>query len=267
MIREPVVAGQFYPSSAQGLIAEIEQMVEKDAQAQKVIGVVSPHAGYIYSGPVAASLFSRVEITDTVIVLGPNHTGFGAKFSLYSKGKWHTPLGDLEIDEDLAADLLNSTNLISDDTKAHAHEHSLEVQLPIMQYFRRDFKIVPMVLSYSTFESYREVGEATANSIKNHKRPVLIVASSDMTHYEPHSTAKNKDKVAIDAILELDEGSLLEKVEKHNITMCGSIPVAVMLIAAKALGAQTAQLVKYQTSGETSGDYSAVVGYAGVMVQ
>ncbi|NQT95080.1 MAG: AmmeMemoRadiSam system protein B [Candidatus Omnitrophica bacterium] len=267
MKREPAVCGQFYPATERLLREQIESMVDKDAVREKVLGVVSPHAGYIYSGPVAGSLFSHIEITDTVVILGPNHTGLGSTFSLYEKGSWTTPLGEVKIDEKLAADIKERCELIEGDEAAHSHEHSLEVQIPFMQYFKPDFKIVPIVVSNASHESYEMVGNAIAGAIKKSRRQVLIVASSDMTHYEPYELAKAKDKIAIDAILKLDEKQLLDNISKHDITMCGYIPTTIMLIASKALGAKSAKLIKYQTSGDISGDYSAVVGYAGVIVQ
>lgn len=267
MIREAVVAGQFYPGTAQGLSEQIESMVDKKARQEKAIGVVAPHAGYVYSGFVAGCVYSSINITDTVVILGPNHTGVGAGFSLFKKGKWRTPLGEVEIDTALAEEILESSKLVREDEAAHSDEHSLEVQLPFMQYFRKDFKIVPMVLSPAEVDQYEELAQAIVSAIKKSNRDVLIIASSDMTHYESHQSAKDKDSLAIDAILSLDEKELLKRVKEHNISMCGYVPVTVMLIAAKALGAKSARLLKYQTSGEASGDYNAVVGYAGVIVK
>jgi AmmeMemoRadiSam system protein B len=242
-------------------------MIDKNASKEKAFGIVSPHAGYIYSGPVAGALFSHTEITDTVVILGPNHTGIGHTFSLYKEGRWSTPFGMVDIDAGLSDDILKSSSLIKEDKTAHAYEHSLEVQIPFMQYFKKDFKIVPMVVSNASLDAYKKVAEAIAGSIKKTKSGILIVASSDMTHYESHESAKKKDKIAIDAILELDEKLLLEKVAEYDISMCGYIPTIIMLIAAKLLGAKKAKLIRYQTSGDVSGDYSAVVGYAGIMVQ
>lgn len=267
MIREAVVAGQFYPGTAQSLNRQIESMVDKKARKEKAIGVVAPHAGYIYSGFVAGCVYSSVDITDTVVILGPNHTGIGAAISLYKKGKWRTPLGEVEIDAELADEILESSKSAKEDESAHSYEHSLEVQLPFMQYFKKDLKIVPMVLSPAGLEAYEDLAQAIASAIKKRKKDILIVASSDMTHYEPHQAAKEKDKIAIEAILNLDAKQLLEKVHRYNISMCGSVPTAVMLMAAKALGAKSANLVKYQTSGDASGDYNAVVGYAGIIVK
>lgn len=266
MTRDPVVAGVFYPASSKALKAQIDSMVDKASPKEKAKAIVSPHAGYIYSGPVAGAVFSKVNITETVLILGPNHTGAGVRFSLYRQGTWRTPLGEVSIDTALADKIMKRSSFIKADAAAHAHEHSLEVQLPFMQYFKDTFKIVPIVVGQADLDTYKEIGEAIASAIKEEKRDILIVASSDMTHYEPHETARGKDKVAIDAILSLDEKLLLDEVSKHNISMCGVVPVAIMLIAAKSLGGKGARLIKYQTSGDTSGDYSAVVGYAGIVI-
>jgi len=267
MTREPVFAGQFYPSSPQALKDEIASMVDKQAEKEDAIGVFSPHAGYLYSGYVAGILFSNIKITDTVVILGPSHTGVGPVFSLYTKGSWRTPFGEVGIDEELCCRIEAGCDLIKADETAHMQEHSIEVQLPFMQYFAKDFKIVPMVVSNSDLKACEKVAEAIASSIKESKGKVLIVASGDMTHYEPQEDAQKKDNLAIDAMLKLDEKLLLERVRKYSISMCGAITATIMLLASKYLGAKEARLIKYQTSGEITGDYSAVVGYAGLVVR
>jgi len=267
VVREPVVAGQFYSSSPEALKDEIASMVDKQAEKKDVIGVFSPHAGYPYSGHVAGILFSNIKITDTVVILGPSHTGIGPVFSLYTKDSWRTPFGEVEIDEELCCRIEAGSDLIEADETAHMQEHSIEVQLPFMQYFAKDFKIVPMVVSNSDLDAYEKVAEAIASSIKESKRKVLIVASGDMTHYEPQEDAQKKDNLAIDAMLKLDEKLLLERVRTYNISMCGVITATIMLLASKYLGAKEARLIKYQTSGEITGDYSAVVGYAGLAIR
>jgi AmmeMemoRadiSam system protein B len=267
MIREPVVAGTFYPANSDALRSQIESMVDKKANPEKALGTVSPHAGYQFSGVVACEVFSKIKITDTVIILGPNHTGFGKPFALYAEGNWRTPFGDISIDKEFSEALLKKTNLIEEDVTAHASEHSLEVQVPVMQYFKPDFKIVPIVIGIAGFKKCLEAAEAIAAVIKESGKEVLIVASSDMTHYESQDDAKKKDKIAIDAVLKLDENLLLKNVGKYNITMCGYIPVIIMIAAVKALGATSARLVKYQTSGDITGDYSQVVGYAGIIIE
>ncbi|MFH1868712.1 MAG: AmmeMemoRadiSam system protein B [Candidatus Omnitrophota bacterium] len=267
MIRNPAVAGQFYPASPKALKDLIGSFVDKAAKRQRAIGIISPHAGYIYSGAVAGALFSCVEIPDTIVILGPNHTGAGSRFSIYSQGSWRTPLGEVKIDSSLAKDIQSRCSLIKADTAAHTYEHSLEVQLPFIQYFRKEFKIVPVVLNHADNDTYKEIAEAIASAIRDSEKEVLIVASSDMTHYEKYDRAKEKDKIAIDAILNLDETLLLKKVSEYNISMCGVVPSVIMLTAAKSLGAKMARLIRYQTSGDVSGDYSAVVGYASIVIE
>lgn len=267
MLREPVAAGRFYPASSDVLRGQIESMVSKKAQPKKALGVVSPHAGYPFSGPIACEVFSNVRITDTVIMLGPNHTGLGKGFALYPEGSWSTPFGDVSIDKNLSAALLKGSELIQEDVAAHTAEHSLEVQIPVMQYFKTDFKIVPIVIGIAGLKECLEAAQVIAAVIEESGKEVLIVASSDMTHYESQENAGKKDKIAIDAVLKLDEGLLLKNVEKYDITMCGYIPTIIMIAAVKALGATSAHLVKYQTSGDITGDYSQVVGYAGIIIE
>lgn len=266
MIREPAVAGQFYPGTAAALKKMVEKLTEKNIQRKAAIGVVSPHAGFVYSGAVAGAVFSTISLPDTYIIIGPNHTGSGRPFSIMADGSWMTPLGEVKIDKELAADLLKRSRLLQDDVRAHSFEHSVEVQLPFIQFFKESFKFVPMVLSHADLAVYREIGNDIAESIKHLKKDAVIIASSDMTHYEPQETAKAKDHEAIKAMLEMDEEKLLKKIDEIDISMCGYAPASVMLAAAKKLGGKFAQLVKYQTSGDVSGDYSAVVGYAGIIV-
>ena len=267
MKRMAMVADQFYPGSKAQLIEQIESMIDMKAAKADAIAAISPHAGYMYSGSVAGAVFSRINIPHTVVLLGPNHTGFGAPFAVYKTGTWQTPIGDVGVDTELASMILDHCKTIKEDINAHISEHSLEVQLPFIQYLKKDVRIVPIVLGHGSFKDYQSIADAIAKSVKTYRHKVLIVASSDMTHYEPQDVASRKDNTAIKAILELDAGLLLERVEQHNITMCGVIPTAVMLIAAKALGARSARLIRYQTSGDVSGDMSSVVGYAGIIVR
>ena len=267
MIRQPVAAGKFYPASKKALEAQIKSMSNAKTDKKDALAVVAPHAGYICSGPVACELFSSINITDSVIILGPNHTGIGEAFAIYGTGKWRTPMGDIDIDEELSAVICKNTGLIKNDISAHTHEHSIEVQLPIMQYFKDNFKIIPIVLSDGDFQQYEQVAAALADAIKSSGRNILIVASSDMTHYEPENNVKSKDKIAIDAVLKFDEKLLCEVVREHDISMCGYIPVMVMILAVKKLGAKSAELIRYSTSGDITGDYSSVVGYAGISIK
>ena len=266
MIREPAVAGQFYPASASQLTAMLETLVNENVEKQEAIGLVVPHAGYIYSGPVAGAVISRIRFKDTFIIMGPNHTGRGQPFSIMTEGKWKTPLGEVAIDAELGKQILSISNHLEEDYAAHHHEHSIEVQLPFLQYLQPDVRIVPIVLAYGSGDVYKEIGKEIAKAVKETGREVVILASSDMTHYEPHESAKKKDMKAIDAILELDEDELLRRIEEFNISMCGYAPTVALISAAKELGAKGAELVRYQTSGDTSGDFSSVVGYAGITI-
>ncbi|MDD5082900.1 MAG: AmmeMemoRadiSam system protein B [Dehalococcoidales bacterium] len=267
MIREPVVAGQFYPSSPSQLKAMIARMVDEKAVKEEVIGVVSPHAGYVYSGMVAGAVMSRVKFKDTFIIMGPNHTGRGSPLSIMTEGTWRTPLGDVEIDSELGKQILASSSHLKEDFLAHQYEHSIEVQLPFLQYFRKDIKIVPIVMAYATGDTYKEIGRELAQAVEKLDREVVIIASSDMSHYEPQDSAQSKDTQALEAIVALDEDRLLRRVQELNITMCGYAPAASLITAAKVLGASGAEIVKYRTSGDTTGDYSSVVGYAGVIIR
>ncbi len=267
MVRNPIVAGQFYPGSPVGLRRMIESMVEPGVEKVEVVGLVSPHAGYVYSGFVAGAVISRIKFKDTFVILGPNHTGRGKAFSIMSKGAWRTPLGDVEIDLELGRRILAASSYLEEDFAAHQYEHSLEVQVPFLQFFKPDVRIVPIILAHGDGAVYKKIGREVAGAIKESKRGVVVLASSDMTHYEPHESAKTKDSKAIEAILALDEDELLKRVDELDISMCGYAPVVSLISAAKELGAKEAELVKYQTSGDTSGDYSAVVGYAGIIIK
>jgi len=267
VIRQAQAAGQFYPARASALKKQIEQLIEKKREKEDALGLVSPHAGYIYSGRVAASCFSQVKLTKTVVILGPNHTGLGAPFSIMANGRWQMPLGEVEIDSSLARGILKTSQYLQEDLKAHIYEHSIEVQLPFLQYFSAEVKIVPIVVSMANFKTFDQIGKAIAKAIKETGQKVLVIASSDMTHYEPEEEAKRNDNLAIQAMLDLDGEELLKRVNKFNITMCGYGPAISMLSAAKAQGAKGARLIKYETSARASGDYSSVVGYAGIMVK
>jgi len=252
---------------ASALQAEIQRLVSGDTPKEEVIGIVSPHAGYPYSGLVAAATLSRVVFRQTFVILGPNHTGRGAPFSIMTQGAWRTPLGEIPIDEEMAHAILEHSDLLEEDIEAHRYEHSIEVQLPFLQYFRKDVKFVPIVLVPAERKAYKAIGESIAAAVRDRGNEVIIMASSDMTHYEPHDRATKKDARALEAILKLDEDMLLDRIEAHHITMCGFAPTASLLVAAKELGATKAELVRYQTSGDTTGDYESVVGYAGVIIK
>ena len=268
MIRKPVVAGQFYPSDPQALKKLIADFgLKKCDKKEKIISCILPHAGYIYSGKVAARVLSQIEIGETCIILGPNHTGYGAACSIQKEGEWLTPLGRVPIDSDLAEQIIENSKDMEEDEAAHAFEHSIEVELPLIQEIcRNDFSFVPIVLASADILVYKDIANAIALSIKSSKKSVTIVASSDMTHYESQASANKKDEEAITPILNLDELGLLDKIERLGISMCGYVPAVVAILASKMLGAKTGKLVSYQTSGDVTGDFEAVVGYAGITI-
>jgi len=266
MLRQPAVANQFYPADPRSLRKELEGMVTAVSQPEQVIGIISPHAGYIYSGAVAGAVFGAISIPRTVVILGPNHHGLGAAAALYPSGAWITPLGHVPIESRLAALVLQHAPMVKEDTAAHLHEHSLEVQVPFLQYLQPELAIVPICIGFGDFTSARLLGEGLARAIREYTEPVLIVASSDMTHYESADAAKEKDTLALDRALALDPEGLLAVCRSRRITMCGVVPSAVMLVASRALGASHARLVRYANSGDVSGDNRQVVGYAGVTV-
>ena len=266
-VREPAVAGSFYPDDPRALRDLVQRCVPSGARPGPAIAVVSPHAGYEYSGRVAGATLARVTVPRGVVLLGPNHTGLGRPYSLMVRGRWQTPLGGVPVDEELADALRQHCQDLEPDEEAHRMEHSLEVQIPFLQTLQPDLRIVPIILTSARMEIFRRIGEGLAAAIKSWREPVLLVASSDMTHYEPHETAKAKDAKAIEAILALDAERLLRTVHEQDISMCGYAPTVAMLVAARALGAATAELVDYRTSGDTTGDFDAVVGYAGIVIR
>ena len=266
-VRSPAVAGQFYPDNPQKLESQVRSYLVEPEATVGVIGAVMPHAGSIYSGAVAGETASHLDVPGRVIVLGPNHTGLGPAVSVFPAGSWTFPFGEIPVDRDLASKIIEATGLAEADEIAHVREHSIEVQLPFLHYRRgEDFAFVPMTLSMINTDKCRRIGEGLADVILDSDDDILMVASSDMTHYESHDSAKAKDSEAIDRILDLDPVGLLDTVSSLRISMCGVIPTAVMLFAANALGAAKARLIRYTTSGEISGDYDHVVGYAGVVV-
>lgn len=267
MIRKPVVAGQFYPQTPTTLRRMLSSLIEKTTQKVDALGLVMPHAGYIYSGRVAGSVVSSVNLKDTVIIFGTNHTGGGAPFSIMTEGIWRTPLGDVEIDTALAKDFLLGSTMLEEDEVAHLYEHSIEVEIPFFQFIKEGIKIVPIVISQAGLSDYQKLGDELAGVFKKIKTPnALFIASTDMTHYESQNSAQKKDKMAIETILKLDEELLEKTVYSLEISMCGNAPTAVLIKLCKNLGATKARLIKYETSGVTTGDYSSVVGYAGVII-
>jgi AmmeMemoRadiSam system protein B len=266
MIRKPVVSGQFYPQTEEGINKMLSKLIDMTSEKQDAKGVIMPHAGYIYSGPVAGLTISKVNVKKTAIILGTDHTGAGSPFSIMTKGTWLTPLGEAKIDTEIAESILKESALLKEDELSHLYEHSIEVEVPFLQYIRKDIKIVPIGISRGNIKEYQQLGLEIAEGFKKIGRSALFIASTDMTHYESKDRAEEKDRLAIDAILALDEEKLFQVVEKNNISMCGVAPTCALINICKNLGAQKSGLVKYQTSGDISGDYSSVVGYAGFVI-
>jgi len=266
MIRKPVVSGQFYPAEKQSLLKSVNSFLDPAAEKVRALGAMVPHAGYACSGPVAGAVYSRLRITELVILLGPGHTGLGPAFSVMTEGVWQMPLGDVKISE-RAGDLRRKSSLLESDSSAHLSEHSLEVQLPFLQVCaKHDFEFIPIIIGSLQPGELIQLGREIAGFIRGLEQEVLILASSDMSHYEPDKTARKKDEYALAAVLDLNPEELLRRVAEKNITMCGAAPAAAMLSAARELGAKKAELVKYNTSGDTCGGYDSVVGYAGVII-
>lgn len=267
MLRKPAVSGQFYPNNAKAIEELISRFCPQAVNKISAKGIILPHAGYVYSGKVAAVAVSQVVPKQRLILLGPNHSGLGKQFSLWAKGKWKIPSAEISIDSELSGKILEKGNLVVDDQLAHQHEHSLEVQLPILQHFFGQFSFVPIACKQADLKTYRKVSEQIIAGVKELKEEVLFVASTDLTHYEPDSRARAKDRKVIEAIVNLDEETLISEVENNQITMCGLAPVAILLCCLKEIGARKAQVSLYQTSGDVSGDYSSVVGYVGVIIK
>ena len=277
-LRIPAVAGSFYAGDSRSLNKQIENCflheigpgeipLTNPKRKSNIVGLVSPHAGYIYSGPVAANGFYKIALDgkpDTIIILGPNHRGFGEDVSIMVEGKWETPLGELEIDAEMAEDILRNSKIIKNDNKAQQFEHSIEVQLPFIQYvFGKDIKFVPICMTRQDINTDIEIAQSICSSVAD--KNVLIVASSDFTHYEPQESAINMDKQAINAILNFDPKRLYDMIYQQNLSMCGPGPITVMLNICEILGAKKAELLKYATSGDITGMYDQVVGYASLI--
>ena len=276
-VRRPTQAGAFYEGNAESLKQQIKQcFLHKFGPGQvpkavitptrHIVGLVCPHAGYMYSGPVASNAYYKLALDgkpDVVLILGPNHTGYGSALAIMSEGAWRTPLGDVEVDRETVDQIVREAHIVDVDESAHRFEHSIEVQLPWLQFlYGSSFKIVPVCFLMQDLSSAQEVGR-TVGKVLSGKNSVII-ASSDMTHYEPQDTAVKKDRMVMDALEAMDEVKLNSIIEAHNITACGYGPMMALIVASKILGAKEAKLLCYETSGDITGDYSAVVGYAAV---
>ena len=279
MRRTPAVAGLFYPAQPEALKAEVTRLLSPRQAPQPVKAVVSPHAGLGYSGAVAGAVYGRIHCPAVFLLLGPNHRGVGAPVALTAEGEWETPLGAVAIDREVATALRSACPLIREDPVAHAHEHSLEVQLPFLQMLGAAVHIVPLVLGLVPYEVCQELAHAVAQTVRRTSRAVVIVASTDMTHCGPHyrhlppagmtahAFAYQEDRYAIDRMLALDAQGLYEVVRQRHITMCGFVPTTVALLACQELGATAATLARYMTSGDIGGDLDTVVGYAGLLIR
>jgi MEMO1 family protein len=272
-VRQPAVAGRFYPANAQHLRAEVETYTTARADVSaasetkiRALGCVVPHAGYVYSGHVAGAVYRRLELPRRLVILCPNHTGMGEPLAIMSQGAWHTPLGDALIDATLANALKSHMPLLTEDQEAHRYEHALEVQLPFLQVLAPGFQFVPIAVGTSNFEVLSALGVVIGSVTAEAGEPALIIASSDMNHYESDDVTRVKDRRAIAQMLTLDPRGLYEIVHQAKISMCGYGPAVVMMTAAKKLGASRAELIRYATSGDVSGDRDMVVGYAGIAV-
>lgn len=267
LLRKPHVAGSFYPSDAAELREFCDSTLNPSAKETSARAVILPHAGYIYSGQTACLVLAQVHIPKTILLIGPNHWSTGSPFALYAYGEWETPLGRVAVDSDLAAVLVEGCPNLRIDEQAHAEEHSLEVELPLLQAKRADFSMVPLIISETDFDEIRKTAESIGEVLKNRPEPVLVVISNDMSHYEPDAVTREKDRYALDAILALDAKALLKAVQKHRITMCGLIPVYMLLCMKDQLGIKKARLVDYRTSADANGDKNRVVGYAGFIFE
>ena len=281
--RAPAVAGMFYPSNARDLRALIEKSflnqrfgpgriatsIPSTNKQHKIYGIVSPHAGYIYSGSVAANGFSEVASVDfrDVIMVGPNHYGIGSWVAAMKDGIWETPLGDVQVNSQIAEELKRRSAALAFDDYAHSRDHCLEVQLPFLQYIKQDFKMVPVVLVSQNRDIALDLGNAISQTIMEMDtiNSTLLLASSDFTHYEPNSEAHKKDGELIKTILSLDINKFYTILERMDVSACGYGAIATMMVAAKNLGATRGELLRYATSGDVTGDLSAVVGYSSIV--
>ncbi|MCM8774942.1 MAG: AmmeMemoRadiSam system protein B, partial [Candidatus Omnitrophica bacterium] len=266
-VRKPHVAGSFYPAAPRELREFFQNHFVHGVHPVTAKAVILPHAGYVFSGKTACRVVSRVDVPRRNFLIGPNHTGYGPEFSVVAEGEWQTPLGKVPIDADLAKTIVSSSRHLEVDIDAHRFEHCLEVEIPLLQARNPDIEIVPLVVGTSDLKLACEVAAACAAKLATEKEPVLLVISTDMSHYENEEATRKKDRYALDAIEALDEEALARSIREHRITMCGFVPVYMVLSMKKELGFKKATLVEYTTSAEASGDYSRVVGYAGFIIE
>jgi AmmeMemoRadiSam system protein B len=264
MTRRPVASGTFYPSEPGQLKSLIKSCLPEKVDPARAKAAILPHAGYIYSGRVAVETAAQIVPYNKLFILGPNHTGRGKPFSVFSSGAWQTPLGEIPIDSQ-TAQAITQKGLLEEDTEAHLYEHSIEVQLPILQYLFKDFSFVPIVCAVADLAAYRDVAEAIHKAVQPAHNKYLLIASSDMTHFEEAGQAERKDRYTLEAILKLDTQGYLKRVAEKNVSMCGLAPVGILLEVLKLLNAKEGRLVDYATSADVTNDRTSVVGYAGVI--
>ncbi|TVM18963.1 AmmeMemoRadiSam system protein B [Oceanidesulfovibrio indonesiensis] len=273
MDRKPIVAGRFYDDDPRRLYAQVDSYLDAAGpmETERTLLAMAPHAGYVYSGRVAGMTLGRANLASTLVLLGPNHTGNGLPMAVWPRGKWLVPGGGIAVDEKLAAAILGVDPHFQDDRAAHLYEHSLEVMAPFLKALgeRRgtDYSIVPIAVAETRFDALQDAGRALGRLLQSWDTPVSILVSSDMSHYVSRERAETLDRMALDAVQALDARALFETVRSRGITMCGVYPMSLGLTAAAEMGAKQAEIVEYATSGDVSGDYEQVVGYAGVIVR
>jgi len=276
-VRRPAVAGYFYESNREDLIEQIEWSIKHEIGPKapqipplgsNALGGVVPHAGYVYSGPVAAWIYSALAgygRPNVVVIVGPNHYGVGAPVAIMRTCVWETPMGKVEVDKELAERIMSLYREVEHDPGAFSKEHSIEVQIPFIQYYFGDVKIVPIVMWRQTLTASRALGKAIAEAVRDYGKRVYVLASSDFNHYEPHDVTVRKDEIAISKILRLDEAGLFEAISKFDISICGVGPIGSVVVAAKEAGYTNVALLKHATSGDTSGYRDETVGYASII--
>lgn len=272
MIRPPAVAGQFYPADPAEVEAELDRVIHPVTEPRKAIGIIVPHAGWKYSGVTAGKVYSAVKIPDHVILIGPNHHNTGkSTYALFDAGKWQTPIGDVPVDEPLGAMLLDNCDWFAEAARSHSAEHSLEVQMPMLRRANPKVRVVPIMIGGSWPESggrqiLRDIAEAIAMTVREFGPPVLLMASTDLNHYENQEIAHIKDKLVLSAIEKLDADAMMDHVRDVEVSMCGVAATYIVMHAAKKLGAKRGEVIDYRTSGDVTGDFSSVVGYGGVVI-
>ena len=277
MLRQPAVAGSFYPNDPDKLKELIESSFLDDAGVGYVpelnsfdgsdypINIMVPHAGYQYSGAIASHGYCEIVkngFPEVFIIISPNHTGFGSEISVFNEGEWITPLGNIEVDSEFANKIIDSSDIASADFSAHLREHSIEVQLPFLQYFSSDFKIVPITMGKQTFVTSNDLANAIFNAANELNKSYCVIASTDLSHFNNQEKANKVDGFVLEDIEEMNEFKLFEEVVQYNITMCGYGPVMTAISLSKRCGKNNSEILAYGTSGDVSCDFTSVVGYA-----